>query len=311
MDRDSFSKKVQWTNYSEESSCSEEKRVETPSCKKPGISINIILFVLTIGTTLLAGALQQGVNPLQDPSQIVKGLPFSAALLFILLSHEMGHYLVSKKHHIDATLPYFIPAPTFIGTFGAFIKMRSPVQDKKVLLDIGAAGPLAGIIVTIPILIIGLKLSEVVVVEPSLEGGFTLGSSLILSFLTKVILGNIPDNYNVIIHPLGFAGWIGLLVTSLNLIPVGQLDGGHIAYAVFGEKTKVISKVALIALLGLGIWGSSTWLVWAIMLLVLLGAKHPPPLDHDVPLDRRRKVIGAITLLVFIVTFIPVPFSSV
>ena len=311
MDRDSFSKNVQWTNYSEESSCSGEKKVETPSCKKPGISINIILFVWTIGTTLLAGALQQGVNPLQDPSQIVKGLPFSAALLFILLSHEMGHYLVSKKHRIDATLPYFIPAPTFIGTFGAFIKMRSPVQDKKVLLDIGAAGPLAGIIVTIPILIIGLKLSEVVVVEPSLKGGFTLGSSLILSFLTKVVLGNIPDNYNVIIHPLGFAGWIGLLVTSLNLIPVGQLDGGHIAYAVFGEKTKVISKVALVALLGLGIWGSRTWLVWAIMLLVLLGAKHPPPLDHDVPLDRRRKVIGAITLLVFIVTFIPVPFSSV
>ena len=311
MDRDSFSKNVQWTNYSEESSCSGEKKVETPSCKKPGISINIILFILTIGTTLLAGALQQGVNPLQDPSQIVKGLPFSAALLFILLSHEMGHYLVSKKHRIDATLPYFIPAPTFIGTFGAFIKMRSPVQDKKVLLDIGAAGPLAGIIVTIPILIIGLKLSEVVVVEPSLKGGFTLGSSLILSFLTKVVLGNIPDNYNVIIHPLGFAGWIGLLVTSLNLIPVGQLDGGHIAYAVFGEKTKVISKVALVALLGLGIWGSRTWLVWAIMLLVLLGAKHPPPLDHDVPLDRRRKVIGAITLLVFIVTFIPVPFSSV
>jgi membrane-associated protease RseP (regulator of RpoE activity) len=223
----------------------------------------------------------------------------------------MGHYLVSKKHRIDATLPYFIPAPTFIGTFGAFIKMRSPVQDKKVLLDIGAAGPLAGIIVTIPILIIGLKLSEVMVVESSLEGGFTLGSSLILSFLTKIILGNIPDNYHVIIHPLGFAGWIGLLVTSLNLIPVGQLDGGHISYAVFGEKTKIISKVALIALLGLGIWGSRTWLVWAIMLLVLLGAKHPPPLDQDVPLDRRRKVIGAITLLVFVVTFIPVPFSSV
>ncbi|MCK5187102.1 MAG: site-2 protease family protein, partial [Deltaproteobacteria bacterium] len=143
------------------------------------------------------------------------------------------------------------------------------------------------------------------------EGGFTLGSSLILSFLTKIILGNIPDNYHVIIHPLGFAGWIGLLVTSLNLIPVGQLDGGHISYAVFGEKTKIISKVALIALLGLGIWGSRTWLVWAIMLLVLLGAKHPPPLDQDVPLDRRRKVIGAITLLVFVVTFIPVPFSSV
>ncbi len=311
MDRGSYSKKIQWMTSFAEPSCSEEERVEILSSKKPKILINIILFILTIGTTLLAGALQQGVNPLENPSQIVRGLPFSAALLFILLSHEMGHYLVSKKHHIDATLPYFIPAPTFIGTFGAFIKMRSPVQDKKVLLDIGAAGPLAGVIVTIPILIIGLKLSEVMVVESSLEGGFTLGSSLILSFLTKIILGNLPDNYHVIIHPLGFAGWIGLLVTSLNLIPVGQLDGGHIAYAVFGEKTKVISKVALIALLGLGIWGSSTWLVWAIILLVMLGAKHPPPLNHDVPLDKKRKVIGIISLVVFIMTFIPVPFSSV
>lgn len=294
-----------------DSSRHEEKKVETPPSKTPSIFINIILFVLTVGTTLLAGALQQGVNPLEDPGQILKGLPFSAALLFILLSHEMGHYLVSRKHRIDASLPYFIPAPTFIGTFGAFIRMRSPVQDKKALLDVGAAGPLAGVIVTIPILIIGLKLSEVMVVESSLEGGFTLGSSLILSFLTKVVLGNLPDNHHVIIHPLGFAGWIGLLVTSLNLIPVGQLDGGHIAYAVFGEKTKVISKVALIALLGLGIWGSRTWLVWAIILLVLLGAKHPPPLNQDAPLDRRRKVIGVITLLVFIVTFIPVPFSGV
>jgi membrane-associated protease RseP (regulator of RpoE activity) len=223
----------------------------------------------------------------------------------------MGHYLVSRRHHIDATLPYFIPAPTFIGTFGAFIKMRSPVKDKRVLLDVGAAGPLAGIIVTIPILIIGLKLSEVKIVETSLEGGFTLGSSLILSFLTKVILGNLPDNYHIIIHPLGFAGWIGLLVTSLNLIPFGQLDGGHIAYAVFGKKTEIISKIVLIALLGLGIWGSRTWLVWAIILLVMLGAKHPPPLDHDVPLDGRRKAISVITLFVFILTFIPVPFSSV
>lgn len=311
MDRDSFSEKVQWSASSEEPSCSEVSKVDISSRKKPKVLINVVLFILTIGTTILAGALQQGVNPLQDPGRILEGLPFSAALLFILLSHEMGHYLVSRRHHIDATLPYFIPAPTFIGTFGAFIKMRSPVKDKRVLLDVGAAGPLAGIIVTIPILIIGLKLSEVKIVETSLEGGFILGSSLILSFLTKVILGNLPDNYHIIIHPLGFAGWIGLLVTSLNLIPFGQLDGGHIAYAVFGKKTEIISKIVLIALLGLGIWGSRTWLVWAIILLVMLGAKHPPPLDNDVPLDGRRKAISVITLFVFILTFIPVPFSSV
>lgn len=311
MDRYPIPKnEIAWMNDLDEPSCQLGKRVDTPSGKKPSIFINLVLFLLTVATTLLAGALQQGVNPIEDPYQIIKGLPFSAALLVILLSHEMGHYLVSKKHRIDATLPYFIPAPTFIGTFGAFIKMRSPVQDKRVLLDVGAAGPLAGVMVTIPILIVGLKLSEVAVVQSSLEGGFTLGSSLLLSFLSNVILGPLPENHHVIIHPLGFAGWIGLLVTSLNLIPVGQLDGGHIAYAVFGEKTKVLSKIALVALLGLGLWGSRTWLVWSIILLVMLGTKHPPPLNHDAPLDKKRKVIGAITLFVFVMTFIPVPFSG-
>ena len=311
MDKDNLSEKVKWLFSFEKLPGGEVDRAVMTSQKRPNVLVNIILFIFTIGTTLLAGALQQGVNPIQDPSRIVEGLPFSAALLFILLSHEMGHYLVSKKHHIDVTLPYFIPAPTFIGTFGAFIKMRSPVLDKKALLDVGAAGPLAGVIVTIPILIIGLNLSEVKMLEVPIEGGFILGSSLVLSFLTKIILGSLPENYHIIIHPLGFAGWIGLLVTSLNLIPVGQLDGGHIAYAVFGRKTVIISKVVLIALLGLGMWGSQIWFFWAIILFVFLGIKHPPPLDYDIPLDKKRKAIGLITLFVFIVTFIPVPFGNV
>ena len=278
--------------------------------KKRAILVQIILFVLTVGTTVLAGTLQQGVNPFQHPEQIVKGIPFSFALLFILLSHEMGHYLVSKRYHIDATLPYFIPAPTFIGTFGAVIKMRTPVTDKRVLLDVGAAGPLAGLVVAIPIVIIGLKLSEVKVVEASLEEGFTLGTSLLLTFLTNMIFGDLPENYHIIIHPLGFAGWIGLLVTSLNLIPVGQLDGGHIAYAVFGRKANIVSRVVLIALFGLGIWGSRMWLFWALILFVLLGTKHPPPLDYDSPLDGKRRSMGLMMLVIFIITFIPVPFAG-
>ena len=167
---------------SELSPCSQHGRCAIPSRKKPSIAVNIVLFILTIGTTILAGALQQGVNPFEHPEQIVTGVPFSFALIVILLSHEMGHYFVSKRYHIEATLPYFIPAPTFIGTFGAIIKMRTPVTNKKALLDVGAAGPLAGLIVTIPILIIGLKLSEVHVVEASLEEGFTLGTSLLLEF---------------------------------------------------------------------------------------------------------------------------------
>jgi len=277
---------------------------------KPSIAVNVILFICTVGTTVLAGALQQGVNPVEDPSQLIKGLPFSAALLFILLAHEMGHFLNSKYYRIDARLPYFIPAPTFIGTFGAFIKMRSPMLNKRVLLDVGANGPLAGLLVTIPVLAVGLKLSEVKALTTPLEGGMTLGSSLILYFMTTVILGPLPDTHQVILHPLGFAGWIGLLVTSMNLIPVGQLDGGHIAYAVFGRKTRHISTAVLICLLGLGIWASQMWLMWALILFVLLGIRHPAPLDHDEPLDRRRRMLGLGMLVIFVLTFVPVPFGN-
>lgn len=310
MDRDKFCENADMPGSSEVSPHSENDGVARGPRKKPAIAVNIILFVLTVVTTVLAGALQQGVNPLQHPEQIVKGVPFSFALLFILLAHEMGHYLVSKQYHIDATLPYFIPAPTFIGTFGAVIKMRTPVTDKKALLDVGAAGPLAGLVVAIPIVIIGLKLSEVKVVGASLEEGFTLGTSLLLTFLTNIIFGDLPENYHIIIHPLGFAGWIGLLVTSLNLIPVGQLDGGHIAYAVFGRKAQIISRAVLIVLFGLGIWGSRMWLFWAVILLVLLGTKHPPPVDFDSPLDGKRRLIGLSMLFIFVITFIPVPFAG-
>jgi membrane-associated protease RseP (regulator of RpoE activity) len=278
--------------------------------RKPSVAVNLVLFICTIGTTILAGALQQGVNPIEDPSQLLKGLPFSAALLFILVAHEMGHFLTSKYYHIDASLPYFIPAPTLIGTFGAFIKMRSPVMNKRVLLDIGANGPLAGLLVTIPILAVGLKLSEVRALAAPVEEGMTLGSSIILYVMTTVVVGNLPDTHQVILHPLGFAGWIGLLVTSLNLIPVGQLDGGHIAYAVFGRRTAYISKAVLVCMLGLGVWASRMWLMWALILFVLLGVRHPAPLDYDVPLDRRRRILGLSMLVVFVITFVPVPFGN-
>jgi membrane-associated protease RseP (regulator of RpoE activity) len=285
-------------------------RAAAPPRKKPPITVNVVLFICTVATTILAGALQQGVNPLQDPTQMLKGLPFSAALLFILLAHEMGHFLTSKYYHIDASLPYFIPAPTLIGTFGAFIKMRSPVMNKRVLLDVGANGPLAGLLVTIPILAIGLQLSEVRALDAAGGEGMTLGTSIILSAMTSLILGNLPDTHQVILHPLGFAGWIGLLVTSMNLIPVGQLDGGHIAYAVFGRRTRHISRAVLLGMLVLGIWASSMWLMWALILFLLLGVRHPAPLDYDMPLDRRRRILGLCMLAVFVLTFVPVPFGD-
>ncbi|MDO8955557.1 MAG: site-2 protease family protein [Deltaproteobacteria bacterium] len=274
---------------------------------KPRIAVNIILFIITLATTLLAGALQEGVNPLKNPEQIFKGIPFSFALMGILLAHELGHYLVAKKHGLNVTLPYFIPAPSFIGTFGAFIKVRSPVRDRRMLLDVGATGPLVGIAVAIPFLILGLRLSEVKVVQGQM--GTTLGSSLLLSLLSWMIVGPVPEGYDVVIHPVGFAGWIGLLVTSLNLLPIGQLDGGHVAYALLGERQNKISKYVFIALLGLGIFGWQGWLFWGLLLFIM-GFRHPPLMDWWVPLDYKRKIIGWLAVAIFILTFIPVPFSG-
>ncbi len=267
--------------------------------------INLILFIVTILTTLIAGTLQRGINPIEHPLYLWKGIPFSFTLLLILGCHEFGHYYMSRKHNVDVTLPYFIPAPSFIGTFGAFIKMKSPIMDRRILLDIGAAGPLAGIIIAIPVLFIGLVLSEIV--PETTTGGIHLGTSILFSFLNWIVHGFMPDNSSLILHPIAFSGWIGLLVTCLNLLPVGQLDGGHVAYAVFGFRQKILARIILVMLLVLGFTGWSGWLVWAGLLL-FMGVDHPPVAYDWVPLDRRRKVIGLITLTVFIFTFTPVPF---
>jgi membrane-associated protease RseP (regulator of RpoE activity) len=274
---------------------------------KPRVFWNLVLFCLTLITTVLAGALQEGVNPLTHPEQIIRGIPFALALMGILLAHELGHYLVARKNGVNVTLPYFIPAPSFIGTFGAFIKMRSPARDRRMLMDIGAAGPLVGVVVSIPILILGLSLSEVKRIEGQV--GTNLGDSILLWLISRWVVGEIPPGHDVIIHPVGFAGWIGLLVTSLNLLPIGQLDGGHVIYALVGEKQKKISKIVFAGLLALGIFGWEGWFFWALLLWIM-GFRHPPPLEWWVPLDWKRKVVGWITLAVFALTFIPVPFSG-
>ena len=275
--------------------------------RKPRVIWNVVLFSLTLITTVLAGDLQEGVNPLKDPALIPKGFPFAFALMGILLAHELGHYLVARKNGVDVTLPYFIPAPSFIGTFGAFIKMRSPARDRKMLLDIGAAGPLVGVVVSLPLVALGLSLSEVKQIEGQV--GTTLGDSVLLWLINRVVVGPIPPGYDVVIHPVGFAGWIGLLVTSLNLLPVGQLDGGHVVYALLGERQNRISKFVFVGLLVLGVLGWEGWLVWGVLLLIM-GFRHPPPVEWWVPLDRKRKIIGWLTIAVFILTFIPVPFSG-
>ncbi|MFQ5901761.1 MAG: site-2 protease family protein, partial [Thermodesulfobacteriota bacterium] len=222
----------------------------------------------------------------------------------ILLTHEMGHFLASKKHGVDATLPYFIPAPTFLGTFGAFIKMRSPILNKNALIDIGASGPLAGFVVSIIVTFFGLKLSTIT--SATMQEGMKLGSPIVFHIISLLSIGSIPENQDILLHPMAFAGWIGFLVTSLNLLPIGQLDGGHVVYAIIGKKHRAISIAMLFLLVFFGLYGWPGWLIWAFI-VSLLGTSHPPIMDTSYTLDRRRKMVGWGTLLVFILTFTPMP----
>jgi membrane-associated protease RseP (regulator of RpoE activity) len=266
---------------------------------------NLALFLITLLSTIVAGALQQGINPLEAPGELWKGIPFSFTLLIILASHEFGHYFMSVKRGVEVTLPYFIPAPSFIGTFGAFIRLRSPIMDRRILLDIGAAGPIAGFVVAVPVLLVGLMLSETRISTGS--SGTGLGSSLLFSLLARIVFGPLPDDVDVILHPIAFSGWIGLLVTCLNLMPVSQLDGGHVAYAVFGYRQRMMAKVMFCVILVLGLTGWLGWLVWAFILL-LMRLAHPPVVYDWIPLDGRRRAIGWIAIVIFLITFTPEPF---
>lgn len=269
--------------------------------------LNIVLFVLTFISTLTVGAMHEGIDVAADPIKIYKGWPFSITLLLILLFHEFSHYLTSKKHGIEASLPYFIPAPTLFGTFGAVIKMKSPITTKNALIDIGASGPIAGFIISVIATIIGLSYSRIIPLHDT-ANMISLGDSLLFKGLTRAILGVVPDNQDVYLHPVALAGWIGFFVTSLNLIPVGQLDGGHILYALLGDKHAAISKllVGLMFIMGFLFWYG--WLIWGV-LLIILGFRHPPIVYSEMPLDPKRKIIGWIALAIFVLTFTPVPIA--
>ncbi|MDI6852330.1 MAG: site-2 protease family protein [Deltaproteobacteria bacterium] len=282
---------------------------EAGPSRRPRLVVHAGLFLATVVTTILAGAIQQGVNPFETPGLIYKGIPFSFTLLFILGAHEMGHYLISRWHRLDCSLPYFLPAPPFpfiVGTFGAFIRIRSPIQDKRALLDVGCSGPLVGVAVSVPVLIIGLKLSTIKVMPPG-SGGLILGEPLLFQLINWLVIGSLPVDHHVLLHPVAFAGWIGLLVTTLNLLPVGQLDGGHVAYALFPDHHRKISLACLGVLVVFGVVTWAGWLFWAL-LLVFLGFRHPPPAHYWISLDRRRKILGMITIIVFLLTFTPTPF---
>lgn len=269
--------------------------------------IPTILFFLTILTTLFAGALQQGINLFKEPLRFWEGYPFSISIISILLGHEMGHYFASRVHKTKATLPYFIPAPSIIGTFGAFIKMKSPILTRKALIDIGATGPIVGFVLSLAACIVGLKMSSLIPVNPE-EELFMLGDSILFSLLVKLTIGDIPAGQDVLLHSVAFAGWLGFFVTSMNLLPVGQLDGGHIAYALFGRWHFYISRIILFSIAILGIFYWYGWLVWSVILL-FLGLDHPPILVWENRLSLSRRLIGIISLIIFILTFIPAPFK--
>ncbi len=274
----------------------------------------LLLFAATFVTTLFAGAaLSLGIMPdrlgvlvqmlAKNPLDIFLGLPFSIPLLSILSVHEMGHYTAARRHGVAVTLPYFIPAPPFVGTFGAFIKLRSPVPNRNALLDIGAAGPIAGAAVAIPVLLVGLGFSSVVPVTGA--EGFSVGGSLLVQAAAHAVLGDIPQGYTIALHPVAFAGWIGLLVTALNLLPSGQLDGGHIAYALFGDRYAKVARVIpyLLVLLGL-LWLG--WIIWAALRFIL-GTRHPAPVFAEVPVSRGRRLVGLASGVLFLLCFTPSP----
>jgi membrane-associated protease RseP (regulator of RpoE activity) len=275
--------------------------------------VNFLLFILTVISTLFAGAFLSGENPLEQPAALWVGIPFSATILSVLGLHELGHYLAAKRYKLNVTLPYFLPFPTIIGTLGAVIRMRSPIYNRRMLLDIGASGPIVGFIVSIPITIYGLMNSHLEAVDVAVQSGnIHLGSSLIFELLSSLALGPVPEGYDVVLNPVAFAGWVGFFVTSLNLLPIGQLDGGHIIYSLLGKKQKKVSTIIFILLIGLGVatfvkTGWPGWFLWAFFILFLAKIPHPPVVDENVPIGKGRRIVGIVTLIIFLLTFIPDP----
>lgn len=298
-----------------------------PPVRNPGL--HAALFLLTLVTTTVVGGLTAAETPVEvavpslhavarrpwtlllavlAPPVLRAGLAFSLPLLTILLAHELGHYLACRAHRLDASLPYFIPVPFGIGTLGAFIRIRSPLASKRELLDVGAAGPLAGFAVALPMLVLGVALSRPIAELP--RGGYIeFGEPILLRLLVSVIHPDMPPAGDILLHPVGFAAWFGIFATALNLLPFGQLDGGHVTYALFGRSQRRAAWPLLVLLVALGlVW--TGWLVWAVVALVM-GVRHPWMPDEGVPLDPRRRAVAWLCLGVFVLCFTPEPIRLV
>jgi len=273
-----------------------------------GTRVNLVLFILTLGTTSWAGAViwagYDNIDWLSTAAWAYGSLFFTLPLLAILGVHEMGHYVVAKRYHVHASLPFFLPAPgTILGTFGAMISMRDPMPNRKALLDIGASGPILGLLTAIPVTLIGFGFMNA---DPR-PVPLNTGGSFAIDFplLYRVLAMFLPIPSNTLLHPTAFAGWVGLFVTALNLLPAGQLDGGHVARAVLGDKTKYVSYgfIGFMFLLGLFYFG---WFIIG-MFILLLGARHPPPLNDLTRLDTRRYALAAGAAAVLVLAFVAVP----
>ena len=287
--------------------------------------VHVVLFLLTVVTTTLVGAEHYAGFlsdfTTRDPSMpvrdlIVRGFWYSGTILAILGCHELGHYFACRYYDVDASLPFFLPVPPpmLTGTLGAFIRIRQPIPSKRMLFDIGIAGPIAGFLVAVPALFMGVALSNVVRIPENAGSMLELGEPLLFKLASWMWWGTQPDGYSVNMHPMAFAAWFGLLATALNLFPIGQLDGGHISYAVLGPRSTYVTFATIGVAIALSAFFSSSWIVWTgltIVMLVMFGPRHPRVFDEDVPLDRSRLILAACALLMFVVCFTPSPIQPI
>ncbi len=284
--------------------------------------LHVLLLLLTIASTTLVGighylGYQSNYLPAKLPAfsfgLVVRGLWYSVTVLAILGCHEMGHYLACRYYDVDASLPFFLPMPLVLtGTFGAFIRIREPIPTKSMLFDIGFAGPIAGFLVAVPALFLGIAMSHIARL-PADFSGYDLGEPLLFKLATKILWGTIPEGYSLNMHPIAFAAWFGLLATAWNLIPAGQLDGGHIAYSVFGRRSTYLTFI-MIGGGGVLSFFSANWIAWTILMIGMLavfGPRHPPTIDEHVPLDRTRTILAIVALAMLALSFTPVPLREI
>jgi membrane-associated protease RseP (regulator of RpoE activity) len=277
--------------------------------------INLLLFIATVLSTLYVGAAYELGRLDLSPREWLTGWPFALSILLILGAHEMGHYFAARHHRVPVTLPYFIPMPfSPFGTMGAFIRLQGPVSNRRALFDVGAAGPLAGLFFAVPILLYGLATSRV---GPITGEGVFEGNSVLYLLAKLAVFGRIlpGGGEDVFMNQVTWAGWVGLFVTGLNLIPVGQLDGGHVAYALFGQRARLFFWPVVIGLAAIALYSFvrgmfvPTWLLW-IFLLLLFGRIHARPLEDVTGLDPRRRVLAVLTLGLFFLVFVPLPLAG-